>query len=59
MSTDREDPPVSGQARTGAFRHLPEPVRLEETVSTTRGNATPELLGEPNAFIAAAVHAGG
>ena len=57
MSTDDED--ATGGATTDAFRHLPAPVRLEETVATTQSDSPPEDIGEQNAFIAAALNAGG
>ena len=59
MSRDYEDATATNGATTDAFRHLPAPVRLEETVATTRGDSPPEAIGEQNAFIAAALHAGG
>lgn len=56
----REESSVGGEATTDAFRRLPEPVRTEETVASSRGDhSLPEPIGEPNVFIATAVRAGG
>jgi hypothetical protein len=59
MSPDDEDRAVTDAVTTYAFRHLPAPVRLEETVATSRGDSPAEALGEQNAFIATALQAGG
>ena len=42
-----------------AFRHLPDTVSLEDTVASIRGDSPSPPSGEANAFIAAAVNAGG
>ena len=49
-STDRTD---------RDFRQLPEPVDLGRTVATADDAPVPEPAGEQNAFIAAAIRAGG
>jgi hypothetical protein len=44
---------------TSPFRHLPQPAVLEDTVTSIRGDVPPDPDGGRNAFIAAAVEAGG
>ena len=59
MPTTPKGPSPTSRATSDLFRHLPAPVRLEETVATTRGDSPPEAIGEQNEFIAAALRAGG
>lgn len=51
--------PSSDGAAPKAFWHLPDAIRVEDTVTSIRGDLPPEPSGERNAFIAAAVNAGG
>jgi hypothetical protein len=54
------DPTERSEAgRPGAFRHLPDVISLEDTVTSIRGDVPASFSGEDNAFIAAAVNAGG
>ena len=59
MATASPDHPDTNGVTTDKFRRLPAPVRLDETVAATPGDPPPEAVGEQNAFIAAALHAGG
>lgn len=57
-TTDRPST-TEGKGGAQAFRHLPEPVALEDTVTTVRGDRPPNPGDGRNAFIDLAIHAGG
>lgn len=54
-------PPSSEHDRSEAwaYRHLPEVISVEDTVASVRGDSPSDPCGEQNAFIAAAIKAGG
>jgi hypothetical protein len=45
--------------RAQAYRHLPEVIPLEDTAASIKCDSPSEASGEENAFIAAAISAGG
>jgi hypothetical protein len=60
MSNSAHDPhPTDDGAEAQKYRHLPEAISLEDTVTSMRGDSPSEASGERNDFIAAAINAGG
>ncbi|QIK65545.1 hypothetical protein G7072_03615 [Nocardioides sp. HDW12B] len=47
------------EAAPEAFRRLPEAIRVEDTVTSIRGDSIFDHSGDDNALIAAALKAGG
>jgi hypothetical protein len=59
VSEATEEPSGATVAAPEAFRHLPDVIAIEDTITSIRGDFPPGPSGEQNAFIAAAVDAGG
>ena len=54
-----DDSAADASAEAHAYRHLSEAISLKDTVASMRGDSPPDPSGERNAFIAAAINAGG
>lgn len=50
---------ADGRVEAQPFRHLPVATSVEDTVASMRGDSLPDPLDGRNAFIAAAINAGG
>jgi hypothetical protein len=59
MARAENRPNAATRTDPEAFSHLPDAISVEDTVTSIRGDSPPDPSGERNAFIDAALNAGG